>query len=74
MSKTPLSTENAKKATITEVKHRAGLLIVTALVALSEMFGYATSLRSLTRGRGSYIMEFFKYGKVSEQKEKKLLE
>ena len=64
---------NVKKAEISEVKHRGGLIIIIALVALSEMFGYATTLRSLTKGRGSYIMEFFKYGKVSQQKEKQLL-
>jgi elongation factor G len=64
---------NVKKAEISEVKHRGGLVIIIAFVALSEMFGYATTLRSLTKGRGSYIMEFFKYGEVSEQKEKQIL-
>ncbi len=64
---------NIKKAEINEVKHRGGLIIITALVPLSEMFGYATTLRSLTKGRGSYIMEFFKYGEVSEQKERQIL-
>lgn len=65
---------NVKKATINEVKHRGGLVLITTFVALSEMFGYATILRSLTRGRGSYVMEFFKYGRVREQKEKDLLD
>jgi elongation factor G len=64
---------NVKKAEISEIKHRGGLIIITALASLSEMFGYATTIRSLTKGRGSYIMEFFKYGKVSKQKEKKIL-
>ncbi len=64
---------NVKKAEINEVKHRGGLIIITVFVALAEMFGYATVLRSLTKGRGSYIMEFFKYGKVSAQKAKQIL-
>lgn len=38
--------------------------IVLAQVPLSEMFGYATGLRSQTQGRASYSMEFFKYHEV----------
>jgi elongation factor G len=39
----------------------AGIKIIHAKVPLSEMFGYATDLRSATQGRASYSMEFFKY-------------
>ena len=38
---------------------------ITALVPLSEMFGYATRLRSMTSGRGTFSMEFEKYAPVS---------
>ena len=38
-----------------------GIKIVDAQVPLSEMFGYATSMRSLTQGRASYSMEPLKY-------------
>jgi len=39
----------------------AGIKLVHATVPLSEMFGYATDLRSATQGRASYSMEFLKY-------------
>jgi len=42
----------------------AGLKIVRAKVPLSEMFGYATDLRSATQGRASYSMEFSEYAEV----------
>ena len=42
----------------------AGLKAVKAQVPLSEMFGYATDLRSATQGRASYSMEFLKYGEA----------
>ncbi|WP_375752340.1 elongation factor G [Vibrio sp. HN007] len=42
----------------------AGLKIVRAQVPLSEMFGYATDLRSATQGRASYSMEFSEYAEV----------
>ena len=41
-----------------------GIKIVNAQVPLSEMFGYATDLRSATQGRASYSMEFFNYAEA----------
>jgi elongation factor G len=42
----------------------AGLKIIRAQVPLSEMFGYATDLRSATQGRASYSMEFSEYAET----------
>ncbi|TDF34407.1 elongation factor G [Alteromonadaceae bacterium M269] len=42
----------------------AGIKIIRANVPLSEMFGYATDLRSATQGRASYSMEFLKYAEA----------
>ena len=42
----------------------SGLKVIRGKVPLSEMFGYATSLRSATQGRASYSMEFSEYSEV----------
>jgi elongation factor G len=41
-----------------------GTQIIKAMVPLSEMFGYATELRSRTQGRGSFTMHFGQYEEV----------
>lgn len=43
------------------IAQRDILRVVTALVPLSQLFGYVTQLRSLTQGRGSYTMHFYGY-------------
>jgi elongation factor G len=43
-----------------------GVTVIDAMVPLSEMFGYATTLRSLTQGRANFTMEFDHYAKVSD--------
>ncbi|EKE25317.1 MAG: hypothetical protein ACD_5C00211G0001 [uncultured bacterium] len=55
---------NSKRAQIQEMGERGNVKIVRALVPLAEMFGYATSLRSMTQGRASYSMEFNEYKEV----------
>jgi elongation factor G len=40
------------------------LKVIESKVPLSEMFGYATTIRSLTEGRGNYTMEFHHYEEV----------
>ena len=52
---------NSKRGQIENMGERNGLRVVDAKVPLSEMFGYVTSLRSMTRGRGTYTMEFHEY-------------
>lgn len=55
---------NAKRGQIQEMTDRNDMKIVSAFVPLAEMFGYATSLRSITQGRASYAMEFDHYSPV----------
>ncbi len=55
---------NAKRGQIEEMTDRANIKLVRANVPLAEMFGYATSLRSMSQGRANYSMEFLKYNEV----------
>jgi len=55
---------NSKRGRIETIADRLNLKVIGAKVPLSEMFGYATALRSLTEGRASYTMEFSHYEEV----------
>ncbi len=55
---------NSRRARIESMGKRANTQIIKAHVPLAEMFGYATQLRSLTQGRGSFTMQFEKYEPV----------
>ena len=48
--------------------------IIKAEVPLAEMFGYATRLRSMTQGRGTFTMEFGHYAPVSEEIAKSVMQ
>ena len=48
--------------------------IIKAEVPLSEMFGYATDLRSMTQGRATYTMEFEKYAEIPSNIAEELIE
>jgi elongation factor G len=65
---------NSKRALIKEMTDRSGMKIVHADVPLSEMFGYATALRSMTQGRASYSMEFSHYAEVPRNVEQLIVE
>jgi elongation factor G len=52
---------NSRRGRVREVHARGKIQVVSAFAPLSEMFGYATTLRSLTQGRGTYMMEFFEF-------------
>ena len=58
---------NSRRGKIHGMESRANLQVITAYVPLSEMFGYATSLRSLTQGRGNYVMQFEHYETTPKQ-------
>jgi len=51
-----------RRGLVTGESQRANAKIIEAEVPLSEMFGYVTDLRSMTQGRGNYVMQFDHYG------------
>ncbi len=55
---------NRRRGKVRELGERAGVKVVTAFIPLSEMFGYATDLRSSTQGRAAYTMQFAQYEPV----------
>ena len=55
---------NGRRGRVQSMEARAGAQVVRAQVPLSEMFGYATDLRSRTQGRATFTMQFDHYEKV----------
>ncbi len=55
---------NARRGRIQSLESRPGMQVVQAAVPLAEVFGYATDLRSMTQGRGTYTMHFSRYEEV----------
>ena len=59
-----LGTVNSRRGSIKTIEDRSNLKVIEADVPLSEMFGYATVLRSATQGRGNYTMQLGCYNEV----------
>ena len=55
---------NSRRGKMEGMEARAGMQIIRAFIPLSDMFGYATDLRSRTQGRGTYSMEPSHYEEV----------
>ncbi len=65
---------NSRRGQIDAMGDRGEAKTIDSKVPLSEMFGYATDLRSMTQGRASYTMEFSHYAKVPRNVEEKIKE
>ncbi|OOC43568.1 elongation factor G [Thermosipho sp. 1074] len=64
---------NSRRAHVETLESRGHLRIIKALVPLSEMFGYATDLRSLSQGRATYTMVLERYAKVPDKIAEKII-
>ncbi len=65
---------SSRRGRIEETKDRLNLKVIDAKVPLAEMFGYATGLRSLTEGRGTFTMEFERYEEVPQNIAQEIIE
>jgi len=67
-----MSSLNQRRGLIVSSAEDGVFTTVEAEVPLAEMFGYATSLRSLTQGKAEFTMEFSRYAKVPDAMEEDL--
>ena len=65
---------NARRGQIQGMEPRGGVEAISAAVPLSEMFGYATALRSSTQGRGQYTMQPSHYTEVPKSVQDKIVD
>ena len=56
---------NRRRSVLEQIDAKVGFQIITAQVPVAEMFGYVTTLRSITSGHATFSMEFLKYAEVT---------
>ena len=64
---------SSRRGNLTGTEMRNGIMAVGAFIPLSEMFGYATDLRSKTQGRGNFSMQFDHYSEIPKSLAEKLM-
>jgi elongation factor G len=64
---------NSRRGHIEGTALRGGVQVIRAATPLSEMFGYATDLRSRTQGRGTFTMQFSHYSEVPKSIAEKIV-
>ena len=55
---------NSRNGKIESIEHKMGVQVIKAIVPLAHMFGYSTSLRSATQGRGTFTMQFSHFDRI----------
>ncbi len=69
-----LGTVNSRRGSVKSMENRGGEQVIDAEIPLAEMFGYATTLRSSTQGRGDFSMQFDHYAEVPKSVSAKIVE
>ena len=64
---------NSRRGRIEGIEARAGMQAISAYVPLAEMFGYATTLRSRSQGRGTFTMQTSHYEEVPKSLQEKII-
>jgi len=64
---------NSRRGKVIGTSNRGHLQAVEGLAPLGELFGYATDLRSLTQGRGTFVMKFDQYAPMPDRAQKEVL-
>ncbi len=62
-----ISDINARRGRIEGIDMRGPLKVINAYVPLADMFGYATSVRSMSQGRATHTMQYYRYELVPKQ-------
>lgn len=64
---------SSRRGNLTGTEMRNGIMVISAFIPLSEMFGYATDLRSKTQGRGNFSMQFDHYAELPKNIAEKMM-
>lgn len=64
---------NGRRGRVLGMEENQGIRVIKGVVPLSEMFGYATDLRSRTQGRGTFSMQLLNYEEVPEYKSREIV-
>ncbi len=62
---------NSRRGKILGMDNQKNIVVLATHTPLAEIFGYSTVLRSITQGRGTYNMQFYRYVKISDDQVKK---
>lgn len=68
-----INSVNSRRGTVRGMIERGNTVIIQAYIPLESMFGYTTVLRTITQGRGSFSMSFYKYEKVPDAVQEEIL-